>query len=259
VTAAPAQAADGPAGSPGEADWEAPPRTAAATGAPVLSADGFEAPLDWLLEMARAQKLDLARLPIAGLVKCFAEALDLALARRDGQAPNLSRWGDWLVMAATLTQVWSRLLLPVDAPEAKAALTEAEALRRQLIDLNQIRAAADWLKRGPQLGRQVFPRGRPELPAASRGADIADLLRACLSLLRVPKELAASYQPRPPPFRRVSQAIARIEAMLLEQPDGAALTAFLPAIAVELPDREGQSTWSRSARRRRSKPRNGGA
>ena len=50
---------------PGLADWEYPPRGRPAPGsAPVLSADGFEAPLDWLLERVTAQKIDLARLSI---------------------------------------------------------------------------------------------------------------------------------------------------------------------------------------------------
>ena len=219
------------------AAWENLPRLADATDAPLLSADGFEGPLDWLLEMARAQKIDLAKMPIAALIQSFVEALDLGLSRLDGRVPLLARWGDWLVMAATLTQLWSRLMLPADAPEAKAALSEAEALRQRVVCRMEIQAAADWLERRPQLGREVFGPGRLKGRETSRGADIADLLRACLSLLRVLEDVAAVYRPRPPPFWRVSQAIARIEAMLDEQPAGAAFNAFVPAVAVEHPDR----------------------
>ncbi len=222
----------------GAASWEDPPRSVAPTDAPVLSAEGFEGPLDWLLELARAQKIDLAKLPIADLIQSFVEALDVALARPGGRAPVLSRWGDWLVMAATLTHLRSRLLLPAEAPEAKAALSEAEALRRQLVGREQMRAAADWLERQPQLGREVFARGRPEGRAENRGADITDLLRACLKLLQVPAEMVAVYRPRPPPFWRVSQAIARIETMLMQRPEGGLLAAFLPAIGAEVPDRD---------------------
>ncbi len=157
----------------------------------MLSAEGFEGPLDWLLEMARAHKVDLAELPIAALIQSFVEALEAALARPDGQASMLSRWGDWLVMAATLTQLRSRLLLPADAAEAKAALSEVEALRRQFVGREKMRAAADWLEARPQLGREVFARGRPERHAASRGGDITDLLRACLKLLQVSEERVA--------------------------------------------------------------------
>ena len=142
------------------------------------------------------------------------------------------------MMAATLTQLRSRLLLPPDAAAAKAALSEAEALRRQLVQRAEMQAAADWLEQRPQLGREFFSRGRPEKRAGERGADIADLLRACLKLLQVPAELAAVYRPRPPPFWLVSQAIARIEAVLLERPVGAAFAAFLPAVGLEHSDRD---------------------
>jgi segregation and condensation protein A len=61
-------------------------------------------------------------------------------------------------MAATLAFLRSRLLLPGNLPQAKAAADEAEALRRQLVSRAQIRAATDWLERRPQLGRDVFER-----------------------------------------------------------------------------------------------------
>ena len=233
-----ASAVEAGSAGPTDANWQDPPKQAGPTNVPILSAEGFEGPLDWLLDMARAQKIDLAKLPIAALIRSFVDALDAALSRPDGRPLDLSRWGDWLVMAATLTQLRSRLLLPAEAPEAKTALSEAEALRRQLVGRQEMRAAADWLERQPQLGRDVLARGRPEGHAASRGADITDLLRACLKLLQVPPDLAAVYRPRPPPFWRVSQAVARIETMLLKDPAGAALAVFLPGIAVEVPDRE---------------------
>jgi len=73
-------------------------------------------------------------------------------------------------------------------------------LRRQLIGRQEMRAAADWFERRPQLGREFFVRGRPEIRVASWGIDITDLLRPCLKLLQVRAELAAVYRPRPPPF-----------------------------------------------------------
>src|SRR3954468_15908958 len=102
--------------------WEDPPRAALPDSAPVLTVDGFEGPLDWLLEMAQARKIDLARLSIRALIDAFATSLEAALARRiGGHATELGRWGGWLVMAATLTFLRSRLLLPCDSPEARAA------------------------------------------------------------------------------------------------------------------------------------------
>ena len=79
-----------PAGT--DARWEDPPRNAVGASAPVLSVEGFEGPLDFLLEMARAQKIDLARLSIVALVEAFAETLETALARPG--AASLARWGD---------------------------------------------------------------------------------------------------------------------------------------------------------------------
>jgi len=183
------------------ADWEDPPRSAAAGVAPMLAVPGFEGPLDWLLEMARAKKIDLARLPIADLIQGFVDALEAALDRPGGIGSDLGCWGDWLVMAATLTDLRSRLLLPSDAPEARQALSEADTLRRQLLARQEMRVATDWLDRRHQIGRDVFVRGRPEMGTAQRLTDITDLLRACLVLLRVPAGLAATYQPRPPHWR----------------------------------------------------------
>jgi segregation and condensation protein A len=223
-----------------ERPWEDPPRAAAPTDAPILSAEGIEGPLDWLLEMARAQKLDLAKLPIGALIQSFAEVMEVALSQLDRRASTLARWGDWLVMAATLTQLRSRLLLPAEAPEAKAALSEAEAWRQKLIAKEEMLAAADWLERRPQLGSAFFARGRPESRTVSRGADITDLLHACLALLRVPDDVVATYRPRPPVFWRVSQAIARIEEVLVAAPGEKSFQAFLPAVALEEAGREGR-------------------
>ncbi len=204
----------------------------------MLSVAGFEGPLDWLLEMARAKKVDLAKLPIAELIQGFVDAFETALGRPGGIGADLGRWGDWLVMAATLTDLRSRLLLPIDAPEARQALSEADALRRQTLSRAEMRAAADWLDRREQLGRDVFAHGRPETQKTGRSADITDLLRACLTLLRVPADVATTYQPRPPPFWLMSDAIARIQAMIAELPDGGTLSTFLPKIDAEAPDRE---------------------
>jgi chromatin segregation and condensation protein Rec8/ScpA/Scc1 (kleisin family) len=215
--------------------WGDPPRSHAPATSPVLAVAGFEGPLDWLLDMARARKIDLARLSILALVEAFAGAMEAALhrvpapsagivsAEADGTwtgsapAPDLARWADRTVMAAQLTELRSRLLLPADTPEARTALAEAEALRRQWVLRAEMAAAADWLERRPRLGLEVCARGRPgiegqgpgvghdindnEGPAASRagdapveGGDITDLLRACLVALRLPPH-AETYQP----------------------------------------------------------------
>ena len=221
--------------NPDLAGWEEPPRGAGRDTAPMLAVDGFAGPLDWLLEMARAKKLDLARLPIGALIGQFAQALAAALAARDGR--QIERWAAWTVMAATLTELWSRLLLPADPAASRAAEAEAEALRQQLLDRARMRLAADWLERRPQLGRDVFPRWMPELNPAGCAGDITDLLRACLVALIVPEDQAAAYRPRPPPLWRVSDAVPHLRCRLAAAPDGGPLAAFLPTIAGDDPGR----------------------
>ena len=98
-------AATTPTSDPACVEWGDPPRAVQADAAPVLSVDGFEGPLDWLLEMTRAKKIDLARLSIAALVEAFATAMEAALAGR--VEADIGRWAAWTVMAATLTELWS--------------------------------------------------------------------------------------------------------------------------------------------------------
>ena len=216
--------------------WEDPPRAVSDSAAPVLRVEGFEGPLDWLVELARTRKIDLARLSIAALIEAFATAMTAALARQNGgPVASLSRWGDWLVMAATLAWLRSRLLLAGSAGEAEAALEAAESLRRELLDRAAIRAAADWLERRPQLGRDVFARVRLERAPAgdagdTGGGDIIELARACLVALRLPPDQLAAWRPEPIALWRASDARARIERLLGILLDGSPLVAFLPEI-----------------------------
>jgi segregation and condensation protein A len=209
------------------AAWEDAPRPASGD-APVLSVEGFQGPLDRLLDMARARKIDLAGLSIAALIEAFATAMRAALAE-DGA--RIERWAAWTVMAAGLAELWSRLMLPADSPQARAALAEAEALRRALADRARTRAAADWLERRPQLGRDAFPRGAPEVPAGRRFGDLTDLLRACLVALRVPEQEAVASRSMPPRFWTTAEALGRIRQMLAENPEGAAFRVFPPPVA----------------------------
>ena len=243
--------------------WEDPPRRHAAT-SPVLVVDGFDGPLDWLLEMARAQKIDLAQLSILALVEAFADAMEAAMTRApSGPVPDLARLGDWVVMASDLALLRSRMLLPADTPDALTAPAEAELLRRQWLQRAQTADAASWLERQPQLGIDVFARGcaeawRPERAAVSvlgqgadtddpdpeldpalrettdtppvAGGDLTELLRACLVALRLPLD-ARAYQLHPVPFWSISDAAARIALLLEGLPEGARLEAFVPAIA----------------------------
>lgn len=214
--------------------WGDPPRRPVPGGAPVLAAAGFEGPLDWLLELARAGRIDLRQLSILQLVEAFAVALQAGLATR-GRA-DLSRWGEWLGMAAQLALLRSRLLLPPDATEARAAREEAEALRRRMLDRAATQRAAAWLDGRLQLGGDVFARGMAEASRTARVADVADLFRACLVVLRVP-DLAAVYAPARPPLWRVADASARITRLLSDGVAGE-IALFLPLVPGGGPERE---------------------
>ena len=214
--------------------WDDPPRHAISGGAPVLSASGFEGPLDWLLELARAGRVDLRQLSILQLVDTFAAALQAGLAARE--RADLSRWGEWLGMAAQLALLRSRLLLPPDAAEARSAREEAEALRRRMLERAAMRRVAEWLDGRVQLGRDAFARGVPEANRTARVADVADLFRACLVVLRVP-DLTESYTPARAPLWRVADASARITRLLSEGVTGE-IALFLPPDATDGPERE---------------------
>ena len=204
----------------------------------MLTVAGFEGPLDWLLEMVRAQRIDLATLSIVDLVDGFVAALDAVLSEHAVRA-DLSRWGEWLVMAATLALLRSRLLLPPDAPEARAAQAQTEAMRRQLLERAAIRAAAEWLELRPQLGRDVFARGAGAEPVARRGrtGDITDLFRACLVALRLPEQADAD-ELKFIKLWRVPDAMARITRLLQVRPQGGPLASLLPKVDAVGSDKE---------------------
>lgn len=168
--------------------WEDPPHVASPASASVLAVDGFKGPLDWLLEMAQARKIALTRLSIAALIDAFATALELALSHQtDGLAAELARWGGWLVVAATLAFLRSRLLLPGDSPEA-AVVDEAEALRRRLVSRAQVRAIARMRQ---LLG--ALPDGSP-LTAFLPEVDGADPARALRSRVAISSTLVAGLE-----------------------------------------------------------------
>ncbi len=130
-----------------------------AEGDPTLhvDVDGFEGPLDLLLELARRQKVDLHRISILALAEQYLAFIEEARRLR------LELAADYLVMAAWLAYLKSRLLLP-DPPKGDqpSAADLATALAFRLRRLEAIREAAKRLAERPQLGRDVFARGAPE-------------------------------------------------------------------------------------------------
>jgi segregation and condensation protein A len=124
----------------------------------IVDVDGFEGPLDLLLELARRQKVDLQRISILALADQYLVFVEAARKIR------LELAADYLVMAAWLAYLKSRLLLPKerDADDGPSAEEMAGALAERLRKLEAIRRAAQILMARPQLGQDVFARGQPE-------------------------------------------------------------------------------------------------
>ena len=124
----------------------------------LVDVDGFEGPLDLLLELARRQKVDLARISILALAEQYLTFIEAARKVR------LELAADYLVMAAWLAFLKSRLLLPEQPKngEEPSAADLAAALAERLRQLELIRLAADRLTQRAQLGRDMFMRGGPE-------------------------------------------------------------------------------------------------
>jgi segregation and condensation protein A len=125
--------------------------------------DGFEGPLDLLLELARRQRVDLARISILALAEQYLRFVEAARKLR------LELAADYLVMAAWLAFLKSRLLLPAPPePTDQDASALAEALAQRLRALAAIRKAGEFLLNRPRLGRDFFARGEPEPIGTSR-------------------------------------------------------------------------------------------
>ncbi len=134
----------------------------------VVDVDGFEGPLDLLLALARDQKVDLTRISILALAEQYLDFVENVRNRR------LELAADWLVMAAWLAYLKSRLLLP-DSSEADEPTGEelAAELAFRLRRLEAMREAAAQLANRDRLGRDVFARGAPE-PIVVRRQNVYD-------------------------------------------------------------------------------------
>ena len=136
-----------------ECEFFQPPRGEEAL---TLSLDGWEGPLDLLLTLARSQKVDLRAISILALVEQYLAFLESARALR------LEVAADYLVMAAWLAYLKSCLLLPSDPTVDPSPEELALRLQLRLQRLDAMREAGARLMGRDRLGRDVFPRGRPE-------------------------------------------------------------------------------------------------
>lgn len=175
----------------------------------VVELAAFQGPLDLLLDMARRQKVDLRALDLVALVDQFVGYLQGARRR------ELTVAADYLVMAAWLLWLKSRLLLPKD--EADETVEEAvDELEARLRRLDALKAFAQELQALPRLGHERLPRGVAEsfaletryIPTATLG----DLAAAYAGLKRRHQAVILHFPP--PPTWSIDQAMERFEAMV---------------------------------------------
>lgn len=194
----------------------------------LLRLDGFEGPLDLLLDLARREKVDLARISILALVEQFLAVIEGARRIR------LELAADWLVMAAWLAWLKSRLLLPEDPEAAEEAEDATARLAERLAELERVRALATWLDTRPVLGRDVHRRGAPEsfvvTDRSGLQLDTGSLVSAYLAAAR---RAGANrvWTPQKPDFWTVAAALDRLERTLGVMQGWTTLEALLPPAA----------------------------
>jgi len=152
-------------------------------GLPPVHLDSFEGPLDVLLHLIRSQKMEIFDIPIALLTRQYLEIIEAH------HELDLDVAGEYLVMASTLMQLKSRLLLPrPEVDEEGNEIDPREELVAQLIAYEQYRMLAEEINERPRVGRDVFTRcifpeaGLVERPLPE--ADLAALLAAFRSVLK---------------------------------------------------------------------------
>jgi segregation and condensation protein A len=162
-------------GAPALEGWDNPADAPSGDEALIVSLEGFEGPLDLLLVMARTQKVDLSKISVLSLVEQYLTFVERALKLR------LELAADYLVMAAWLAFLKSKLLLPKEEEQATGEELAAR-LAFRLMRLDAMRNAAGVLMTRHRLGRDVFPRGSPEgvrtIRVRKYTAMIFDLLKA---------------------------------------------------------------------------------
>ena len=196
----------------------------------IVDVEGFEGPLDLLLTLARQQKVDLAKISILALADQYLAFIEQVRALRIELA------ADYLVMAAWLAYLKSRLLLP-DAPgaEGMSAADMANALALRLRRLEAIRATAEKLFDRPQLGREVFGRGDPEpiheIKHPKWSATLYDLLTAYASERQ--RHVLARVRFAKRTVWSLAEARAALERMIGAASDWSRLDEYLLTYLVE--------------------------
>ena len=193
----------------------------------VVNVDGFEGPLDLLLRLARDQKVDIARISVSRLADQYLEFIESA------KRLNLELAADYLVMAAWLAYLKSKLVLPQAAgTDGEPTADEmASRLRWRLKRLEVMREASARLMGRDRLGRDMFARGAPEPMNVVKLRTYKDTLYDLLTAYageRVRKLSGKTYQPMTAPVLAIEEARERLERLLGRIPDWSSLSQLLP-------------------------------
>jgi segregation and condensation protein A len=211
-------------------DWskvETPPVTNRDDAAFILKFESYEGPIDLLLEQAREQKVDLTQISILALANQYLAFVEHA------RRLSLELAAHYLVMAAWLAYLKSRLLLPVPPDDDEPSGAElAEALAFQLRRLNAMREAGLGLMALPQLGHDRFPRGAAEdeetVVTSVWAVSLYDLLKAYADHHSAKAAAEGGLRIEASLLHSPEQALERMEAMLGRFPNWTTLAAFLP-------------------------------
>ena len=191
----------------------------------IVDVDGYEGPLDVLLTLSRTQKVDLRKISVLDLARQYLLFIDRAKTLRIELA------ADYLVMAAWLTFLKSRLLLPPDPEEEGPSGEELAAhLAFQLERLQAMRESAAKLMARNRLGRDLFARGIPEkvsrVKSVTYTANLLDLMQA-YARLRTRDEFRPFTMDRDAVFT-MEQALERMRGLVGYALDWTDIASYLP-------------------------------
>ncbi|XBQ15193.1 MAG: ScpA family protein [Oceanicaulis sp.] len=211
----------------------------------VLDIGGWEGPLHLLLALARKNKIDLLVVSMVELADQYLAFVETAREKR------LDLAAEYLVMAAWLAYLKSRLLLPKPRPDDDEPEPEemAAALAFRLRRLEAMRAAARALYARPLLGRDVFMRGDPEgvrsVKTPAYEAELYDLLKAYAA--RRERQAFRTYQPETPKVYSLEQARKRLTLIARSLPGWERFDTLLPDPGELGPDAPGLESVTASS------------
>ncbi len=193
----------------------------------VVDVEGYEGPIDVLLSLAREQKVDLIHVSIVELAEQYLKFVTEACAH------NLELAADYLVMAAWLAYLKSKLLLPeLNSAEEPSGEELAAALHFQMQRLEAMQKAGAALMARGRLGRDFYSRGAPERFQTNRhtvfDANLADLLQAYAQQKGRTLRGKTLHIERSWELQSIEDALSRLRAGVRHVPDWRTLSAFLP-------------------------------